>query len=386
MASIDFQLHLPTDEEKGEYLGYQEPTPQEWAESLEQNTTEPLYIVPTVTNREFQKQDEEYLTSIKDADQVEIPFKAIEVDEGQNSVNIIDKEPEYGFFDDTEDEAEELLRDTRNYLEENSGAIALLSHPFSKAGGTFRDLDPDSQEIDLIEQTDRVYGDQNTNPWINTFRNQPWRVLNDFDDDRFGLNDDYNNLGVDIIDIGSSDVKDAELTGNSVTEVETAFDYPSELVGELDNSETMLDDIPPSIMLRKIGSGIGPVKSVYDSLEDDFEEKDKYRVLALGGLGATAALALNPQSPEILNQAGHAAVGGGGSMLTELGFRYGDLDEKLGEDAKYPLMVGGALASGSFIQGSQALGIVSGGFDWSSVAEGGLAGTVNAILEGKDEE
>ena len=266
MRYVDFQVHLPTDQEKGDYLGQQQYQPQEWAQKIGRLKEGELYITPTVTNREFTKQDKKYIQAAQQQENIEILGKGIEIDTGPRSINIISQEPSYNFFEDAETKYQ-LVEAAEQHLEEQNNSFALLSHPFSKDGGLLRDSRPESYEVKTLNDMDRVAGDHNTNTWIETFRKQPWRTLNQIDDDRFGLQQKYDNHGLEIPDIGSSDVKDPVLAGTSrsplTTEPETLIDAYQQAT---QNTKPQVDTIPTGIMMRKIGSGIPPIKNTYEKI------------------------------------------------------------------------------------------------------------------------
>lgn len=265
MSFVDFQIHLPTDLQKGEYLGYNSYNQNQWAEDLEnaqKRYDEELYIVPTVTNRGFNEADSLYIEALEDT-KVNILGRGIEVERAGNSFNIIGESIDYNIFQDIEEDATSLIEAGKEHIEEYFDSFMLLSHPFSKEGGILRNKSAEDYELSLIRDIDRIASDHHSNAWINTFREQPWKFLNDVDEDRFGLTQDYDDLNLELQDIGSSDVKDASLAGSSVSYVpEKHISSVEEAYNEAITSEFEANLLPSRVILRKIASGIGPIKSL----------------------------------------------------------------------------------------------------------------------------
>lgn len=264
MRFVDFQVHLPTDREKGDYLGQQKYQPGEWAQELAPKSEE-LYIVPTVTNREYTQQDKEYIDAAQQQEQIEVLGRGIEIDSGRRSINIISQEPDINFFEDAETKYE-LVYAAEQHLEEQNDSFALLSHPFSKDGGLLRDSKPRSYEVQALSDMERLAGDHQTNAWLETFRKQPWKTLNHLDDDRFGLKQEYSDLELEIPDIASSDIKDPGLAGTSRNPLNREPESPIDAYQQARQNTTQVNQIPTSIMLRKLGSGIPPIKNTYEKI------------------------------------------------------------------------------------------------------------------------
>lgn len=270
MAVLDTQLHLPTDTGKGEQLGYTPPIPDLWVEQVAAAFDETYgdvddapAIVPTVTNRTYRDTDELYLAALRETD-VAAPTRAVELDDDMYSANILGRyDPSYfGDVGDRDAFIDAIMEHTADYADDTA---VLLSHPFSKDGGLFRDMAPDDdryqQMVDLADDH-AVYTDQHGNAWTAQFAEFPWSVLNRLDNDRFGLQ--YWDITADtdgtVPDVGCSDAKDAELAGYGASfnpDYGTLDDF-DDVTAFLDHGSTLsfTHAVPTEKMLRKIGSGL----------------------------------------------------------------------------------------------------------------------------------
>lgn len=270
MTVVDTQLHLPTDQEKGEQIGYHPLIADAWAETVAASFQdkysehdEDYAIVPTVTNREYGSEDEFYLAALEDR-RVSVPTRAVEIDQGYYSANVIGRyDPSYfGEIDGREQFIDQLLEHGYEYKDESA---ILLSHPFSEDGGLLRGEDRESELYqNIVEAADQlhIYTDQNSNAWMDAFQDRPWSFLNNVRGDWFGF--DYWSLEDDtdgvIRNIGCSDAKDPKLAGQGAS-----YNPDYDELPDLDDLTTFLDDtgtypftfpIPARNMIRKIGSAL----------------------------------------------------------------------------------------------------------------------------------